>query len=221
MTRPVLDPTDRTTLKRLPERGRFERETINTIIDEALICHLGFVHDDQPYVIPTICARVGDTLYVHGSAASRLLRSISDGRRVCVTVTHIDGLVVARSAFHHSMNYRSVLVLGAARLVEDDDEKATALDAVVNHILPGRASEGRPHTRNELASTKVLAMAINEASAKVRTGDPKDDDEDLAGDAWAGLVPLRMVADAPMAAADLRASLAVPTSVTEVRARLR
>ena len=217
----VLAPTDRTTLRRLPERGRFERETIERILDEALICHLGFAVDDQPYVIPTICARVGDTLYVHGSAASRMLRTISDGRQVCVTVTHIDGLVVARSAFHHSMNYRCVVVLGAARLVSDDDEKQVALDAVVDHILPGRPSEVRAHTRNEIAGTYVLAMAINEASAKLRLGDPKDDDDDLVGDAWAGVVPLRVVAGAPAPAADLRGGLEVPASVRAVTDRLQ
>ena len=214
-----LELTELTTLKRLPERGRFEREVIDAIIDSALICHLGFVVDDQPYVIPTICARVSDTLYVHGSAASRMLRSIGDGRRVCATMTHIDGLVVARSAFHHSMNYRSVVVLGSARLVEGDDEKALALDAVVDHILPGRPSEVRAHTRNELAATKVLAMPITEASAKLRVGDPIDDDEDLGAPVWAGTVALRVVAGAAVAARDLRPGIAVPASVRAALSR--
>lgn len=210
-----LDPTGRTTLKRLPDRGSYDRTVIDPIVDEALICHLGFVHDGQPFVLPTIHARVGDTVYVHGSVASRMLRSFRDGVAACSTVTLLDGIVAARSGFHSSMNYRSVLLLGTPRLVEDEAEKTMALDAVVEHVLPGRTAELRPNLDVETKQTHVLAFAIAEGSAKVRTGGPKDDDEDLGLDIWAGVIPLTMVAGQPLDAPDLKAGIAPPSYVTE------
>lgn len=210
--------TDRTTLRRLPERGRHDRAAIDAVLDEALTGQLAFVHDGRPFAIPTIHARVGDTLYVHGSAASRMLRT-STGQPVCYTVHLIDGIVVARTGFHSSMNYRSVVVLDAPRLVDDPDEKVTALDAVVDHVLPGRTGEIRAHTDKELRATRVLALALTEASAKMRTGDPVDEPEDMAGDAWAGVVPITIVHGEPVAAADLRPGIGVPASARAPRPR--
>jgi uncharacterized protein len=194
-----LPPTPRTTLKRLPERGSFDRGLVHAILDEALYCHLGFVAGGQPYVIPTIHARVGSHVYVHGSAASRMLRTLSDGLPACLTVTLLDGLVLARSAFHHSMNYRSVVVLGTAQAVADAQEKRAALDAIVEHVAPGRVAEVRPPTENELRATLVLRLPVDEASAKVRSGPPKDDEEDYALPCWAGVLPLRLVPGEPVA----------------------
>lgn len=211
--------TDRTALHRLPERGRHERDDIDAILDEALTGQLAFVHDGQPFALPTIHARIGDQLYLHGSAASRMLRTAT-GEPVCYTVHLIDGLVVARTGFHHSMNYRSVMVLGVPRVVDDPDEKLTALDAIVDHVLPGRAGEVRAHTDKELRATRVLALGLTEASAKVRTGDPVDEPEDVAGDAWAGIVPIRTVAGEPYPAADLRPGITTPASVARRRAAL-
>ena len=185
----AIEQTERTRLKRLPKRGHFDRETIYPILDEALICHVGFAVDGQPYVIPTGFARIGDDLYIHGSSASRMLRNIAKGIDVCVTVTLVDGLVLARSAFHHSMNYRSVVILGKAELVTDSDEKNKALEAFTEHIIPGRWAEVRWPTELELKATSVLKLPIDEASAKIRTGDPKDDEEDYAMDVWAGVLP--------------------------------
>ena len=182
--------TDRTTVKRLPKRGQYDRETIDSILDEGFICHVGFVVEGQPYVIPTGYARVDDHLYIHGSSASRMLRNLSKGVEVCVTVTLIDGLVLARSAFHHSMNYRSVVILGRARLVEEDEEKNRALEALTEHIVPGRWADVRWPTDLELKATTVLKLAIDEASAKIRTGGPIDDEEDYAMSVWAGVLPL-------------------------------
>ncbi|MDH4062883.1 MAG: pyridoxamine 5'-phosphate oxidase family protein [Acidobacteriota bacterium] len=189
---PTIPVTERTRLRRLPVRGVFERAALYRILDEGFVCHVAFVVDGQPYAIPTAYARDGDALYLHGSAASRMLRSIGDGLDVCVTVTLVDGLVLARSAFHHSMNYRSVVVLGRARPVSDPAEKVEALRAFANHIVPGRWEELRPVTDQELSATSVLALPIEEASAKVRTGAPKDDEEDLAWPVWAGVVPLSL-----------------------------
>lgn len=186
-------PTSRTTLKRLPKRGAFDRETVHRILDEGLFCHLGFVAEGQPYVLPTIYARVEDTLYVHGSAASRMMGTLARGVPVCLTVTLLDGLVLARSAFHHSMNYRSVVVLGTAREVKDPIEKRRALDAIVDHVAAGRSGEARGPNDNELAATRVLSLPLEEVSAKVRTGPPIDDEEDSAWPVWAGVLPLRLV----------------------------
>jgi hypothetical protein len=187
-------PTPRVTVKRLPERARYQREVIEGILDEALICHAGFVVDGQPYIIPTLHARDGDRLYVHGSAASRMLRSLKGGIPACVTASIVDGLVLARSAFHHSVNYRSVVVLGTAIDVEDEDEKVRALRAISEHVAQGRWDEVRGPTSAELRQTTVLRMGLEEASAKIRSGPPKDDEEDFALAVWAGELPLRLVA---------------------------
>lgn len=183
--------TDRTRVRRLANRGNYDRETVHAILDEALVCHVGFVVDGMPVVIPTIHWREDDTLYVHGSAASRMLRSLKDGVDACVTVTLVDGLVLARSAFHHSMNYRSVVVFGKAREV-GDDEKLRALDGLVEHVVRGRSQEVRPPNERELRQTLVLALPLDEASAKIRTGGPVDDEEDYALPVWAGVVPLKL-----------------------------
>jgi nitroimidazol reductase NimA-like FMN-containing flavoprotein (pyridoxamine 5'-phosphate oxidase superfamily) len=205
-------PTDRTTLRRLPDRGDHDPATIGGILDEALICHLGLVDPDgRPFVIPTIHARAGDTLYVHGSPASRALRAAAvDGVECCVAVTIVDGLVLARSAFHHSMNYRSVVVYGRAVRVDDLDEKRVALDAIVEHVLAGRGADSRPPNEKELRSTLVLRLPLDEASAKVRMGGPVDDEEDIGLPVWAGHVPLHTIAGDPVAEADLVAGVGWP-----------
>jgi uncharacterized protein len=187
-------PSARTTVKRHPERGDYERETIDAILDEALISHVGFVHDGRPAVIPTLHARVGDEVLLHGSAASRMLRTLSNGFDVCLTATLIDGLVLARSAFHHSMNYRSVVLYGKARPLTGDEQRERALEAFTEKLVPGRWTDVRWPTKKELKGTAVLALPIEEGSAKVRTGPPIDDDEDYELDAWAGVVPLRLTA---------------------------
>lgn len=187
-------PTVRTRLKRMPERGRFDRELVHGILDAGCICHVGFVVDGQPFVIPTGYARAGEQIYFHGSAASRMLRTLSDGVDVCLTVTLLDGFVLARSAFHHSLNYRSVVVLGRARLVTDPEEKVDALWRFTNHLVKDRWEEVRPPNEQELKGTSVLALRLEEVSAKVRSGPPKDDEEDYAIPVWAGVVP---VAPAP------------------------
>jgi uncharacterized protein len=208
-----VERTKRTKLGRLPKRGHFDRETINAILDEAFICHVGFVVDGQPYVIPTGYARVGDQLYIHGSSASRMLRAISEGVDICLTVTLLDGLVLARSAFHHSMNYRSVVVLGKAVLVTDEKEKNEALEALTEHIVPGRWADVRWPNELELKATTVLRLPINEASAKVRTGDPVDDDEDYSMEVWAGVMPLRMAADPAIPDQRMKTDLPVPSYI--------
>jgi uncharacterized protein len=191
--------TERTKVKRLPARGAYDRETIYSILDEGFICHVGFNIDGQPYVIPTGYARIGDDLYIHGSAASRMLRNLSKGVDVCVTVTLVDGLVLARSAFHHSINYRSVVILGKAELVEDREEKDKVLEAFTEHIIPGRWAEIRWPNELEMKATSVLKLPIEEASAKIRTGGPKDDDEDYEMNIWAGVLPLNISPGDPIA----------------------
>jgi uncharacterized protein len=187
----------RTKVKRHPERGVYERETIDAILDEALICHVGFVVDGLPFVIPTIHARVGDTLYLHGSPASRMLKTLASGVDVCVTATLVDGIVFARSHFHHSLNYRSAIVFGRARRVDDAAEKDAAFAAIVEHIATGRSADARPPSAKERTTTEVLALAIDEASAKLRTGPPKDASEDLELPVWAGVLPLALVPGDP------------------------
>jgi nitroimidazol reductase NimA-like FMN-containing flavoprotein (pyridoxamine 5'-phosphate oxidase superfamily) len=209
--------TERTTVRRLPNRGAYDRPTIHAILDEALICHLGFVADGKPVVLPTIHARIGETLYVHGSVASRMLRSLRDGVEACVTVTLLDGLVLARSAFHHSMNYRSAVILGTAREVTEREEKLRALEAIVEHVVPGRSAEARPPNEAEIRSTLVLALPIEEASAKVRTGGPLDDDEDYALPVWAGVIPLRLTPQPPVADERLAGGIAMPGYVAGYR----
>ena len=203
----AIPVTDRTRVRRLPKRGHYETGTIHPILDEALICHVGFVVEGSPVVIPTIHWRDGDTLYIHGSAASRMLRSLRDGVDACVTVTLLDGLVLARSAFHHSMNYRSVVVFGKAREVTDAGEKLRALDALVEHVVRGRSKEARPANDKELRQTLVLAIPLSEASAKIRTGGPVDDEEDYALPVWAGVLPLTITPGEPVPDAGITASL--------------
>lgn len=205
--------TEKTTLKRLPKRGEYDRAVVYQILDEAFICHVGFVVDGQPYVIPTGYARIGDTLYIHGSSASRMLRSLAEGIEVCVTVTLVDGLVLARSAFHHSMNYRSVVALGRATVVEDAGEKFAALEAFTEHIIARRWREVREPNEQEMRATLVLALPLNEVSAKVRKGPPIDDEEDLAIPVWAGVLPLQTTASAPVADELLSASIEAPDYV--------
>lgn len=191
-------PSERTQIKRLPKRGAYDRETIYPILDEAFLCHVGFVVEGQPYVIPTGYARLGDTLYIHGSAASRMLRTLSEGVQVCVTITLVDGLVLARSAFHHSMNYRSVVILGTARLVTDSDEKMKALHAFTDHIVHGRWNDVRKPTDQEMKATTVLSLPLEEVSAKIRSGPPIDDDADYQLPVWAGVLPLRLAPAEPV-----------------------
>lgn len=202
--------TDRTKLKRLPKRGHFDRETVYAILDEGFICHVGFVLDGQPFVIPTGYARAGDKLYIHGSQASRMLRNLAGGVDACVTVTLLDGLVLARSAFHHSMNYRSVLVFGRATIVDEPSEKMAALLALSEHIIRGRWADVREPTDQEMKQTTVLCLPLEEASAKIRTGPPLDDEEDYALPIWAGVVPLKLVAGEPIKDPVLSAELPVP-----------
>jgi nitroimidazol reductase NimA-like FMN-containing flavoprotein (pyridoxamine 5'-phosphate oxidase superfamily) len=202
--------TARTTLKRLPYRGSYDRELIDQILDEGFVCHVGFAVDGQPFVIPTGYARVGDKLFIHGSQASRMLRTLAKGIDVCLTVTLIDGLVLARSAFHHSMNYRSVVVFGRATAVDDPEEKIVALRALSEHMIPGRWDDVREPNEREVQLTTVLSLSLNEASAKVRTGPPLDDDEDYELPIWAGVIPLQMVADAPIADPRLPTNIDAP-----------
>ncbi len=203
--------TERTRVRRLPERAAYDRATVHAILDEGFVCHVGFVVDGQPYVLPTGYGRVGDTLYLHGSSGSRLgLRPEMD---VCVTVTLLDGLVLARSAFHHSMNYRSVMAIGRTRAIHDPEEKDAALRAVVEHIVPGRSDAVRGGDRRELAATAVLALPLVEVSAKVRTGPPKDDDPDYDLPIWAGVLPLTLTAGAPEPDPVLDPSIPVPGHV--------
>jgi nitroimidazol reductase NimA-like FMN-containing flavoprotein (pyridoxamine 5'-phosphate oxidase superfamily) len=207
-------PTERTTLKRLPQRGSYDLEVVYKILDEGFVCHVGFVIDGQPFVIPTAYGRIGDKLYIHGSAASRTLRVSGGGIPVCVTVTLVDGLVLARSAFHHSMNYRSVVILGAATMVEAAEEKMTALRAFTEHVVPGRWNDVREPTEQELKGTSVLALPLVEVSAKIRTGPPKDDEEDMAIPVWAGELPLRITAGSPVDDPLILAGIRPPDYVT-------
>jgi nitroimidazol reductase NimA-like FMN-containing flavoprotein (pyridoxamine 5'-phosphate oxidase superfamily) len=210
----VLEQTDRTRIRRLPERGNYDRPTIDAILDEALICHVGFAVEGRPVVIPTIHTRVGDHLYFHGSPASGLLRTLrTGGVDACVTVTLLDGLVLARSAFHHSMNYRSVVVFGKAEEVVDREEKLRVLTALVEHVCRGRSSDARGPNEKELKQTLVLRVPIAEASAKIRIGPPKDDEEDYALPIWAGVLPLALVPSKPIP--DNEA--AIPEYVTRYR----
>jgi len=213
----TFTPTERTRVKRLPDRGKYDSETVHAILDEGFICHIGFVVDGQPYVIPTGYARVGDKLYIHGSAASRMLRALAGGVQVCVTVTLLDGLVLARSVFHHSMNYRSVVILGRATLVTDREEKLKALEAVTEQIVPGRWADARHPTESELKQTSVLALPLEEVSAKVRTGGPKDEEEDYALPIWAGVLPLPVVPGAPMPDSRLPDGIETPPYVAHYK----
>jgi uncharacterized protein len=205
----TFSPTDRTRIVREPHRGFYDRETIYKILDEGFVCHVGFANDGQPFVIPTLFARVGEALYFHGSAASRMLRGAASGIPVCITVTLVDGLVLARSVFNHSINYRSVVALGNASLVDEPGEKIRALEAFTEKIVPGRWNDVRQPNEKELKATSILRLPLTEVSAKVRSGPVKDDDEDYALPIWAGVVPLRLQAGAPIR--DDRCDPAMPT----------
>ena len=206
-------PTDRTVPTRSAERASYDRELVHAILDEGYVCHLGFVRDGAPVVLPTLYGRVGERLYVHGSTGSRPLRMTGEadpGLAVCLTVTHVDGLVLARSAFHHSINYRSVVVHGIARQVTDPEEKRTALDALVDQVVPGRSRDSRPANKKELAATAVIRLDLDEVSAKARTGGVNDEPEDLALPHWAGVLPVRSQYGAPLADADLAPGIELP-----------
>jgi hypothetical protein len=205
-------PTERTRLRRLPERGAYDRGTVHAILDEGFICHVGFVLDGKPCVIPTGYARVGQTLYLHGSSGSRL--GLQPGADVCVTVTLLDGIVLARSAFHHSFQYRSVVAYGRTRAVTDPAEKDSVVHALVEHIVPGRSGAVRSGTARELAATAVLALPLAEVSAKVRTGPPKDEEEDYELPIWAGILPLSLTAGSPEPDPLLAPDVSVPAHVT-------
>jgi hypothetical protein len=213
----TIAPTQRTTLVRRPERGGYDRSLVNAILDEALICHIGFSMDGQPLVLPTTHARVEDRLYIHGSVGARMLRTLRRGAPICVTVTLLDGLVLARSAFHHSMNYRSVVILGEAREVEDEQEKRRAFAALVDHVMAGRSAQTREASAHELKATSVLSVPIEEASAKVRTGPPLDDEADYAQPYWAGVLPVRLEAEAPIADPRLAPGIPMPVSLMDYR----
>ena len=208
-------PTPRTRVIREAERGVYDREVAYRILDEGFLCHVGFVADGQPFVIPTSYGRKDDSLYVHGSAASRMLRQMKEGVPVCVTVTLLDGLVLARSVFNHSMNYRSVVILAKATLVDDAAEKLEALRLLSEHIIPGRWDDARQPNERELKATSVLRVPIEEFSAKVRTGPPVDDEEDYAFPTWAGVVPLEMKIGAPLNDARLDSKQEVPQYVRQ------
>lgn len=210
-------PTESTRLKRLPKRGSFDRGTINRILDEGLVCHVGFAVDGKTFVIPTGYARAGDKLVIHGSSASRMMRSLSDGIDVCVNVSIIDGLVLARSAFHHSVNYRSVVIFGTAALISDRDEKIEALRLFTDHMVPGRWNDVRWPNDLELKATTVLSLPIDEASAKVRTGGPVDDDEDYELDVWAGVIPIQQLAGDPVPDDRLKTEVEAPDYVLSYR----
>jgi nitroimidazol reductase NimA-like FMN-containing flavoprotein (pyridoxamine 5'-phosphate oxidase superfamily) len=209
----VGQPTERSTVKRLPARGVYDREAVHQILDAGLVCHLGFVVEGQPFVIPTTYVRMGNTLYVHGSPASRMLQTLERGVAACVTVTLVDGLVLARSAFHHSINYRSVVVFGTAVLVDEPQEKMTVLKALTDHLIQGRWEDIRQPNPQELKRTLVLAIPIDEASAKIRVGPPLDDDEDYQLDVWAGVVPLNLTSSAPVPDPKLSPGIRAPRYV--------
>lgn len=207
-------PTDRTRIRR-DDRAHYDREVVHAVFDEALICHVGFVVDGQPYVVPTIHSRVGDTLYLHGSPATRMMRALKQGVPVCITATLLDGLVFAKSAFHHSMNYRSAVVVGTAREVADPEEKMVAMRAIVEHVARGRWDEARQPNDKEFKGTAIVAVPIDEASAKVRTGPPIEDDDDLDLDVWAGVLPLRTVVGRPEPSPDVTVGTPIPASVDQ------
>ena len=214
-----LVPTDRTTLRRKKERGRFDRALVHAILDEALLAHVGFTTDAGPVVLPMTYARIGDQLYLHGATGNAMLRTLAAGTDVCVTVTLLDGIVFARSAFHHSMNYRSVVVFGRAERVTDPEEELAATTALLDHMAPGRSADARLPTPEELRSTLFVRLPIEEASAKVRTGGPIDDEEDMELPVWAGVLPLPIVPGRPVDEADTQA--AAPPYATEHRLRPR
>lgn len=216
-----FEQTARTTVKRLPKRADYSHEKIYEILDEGFVCHVGFVTNSQPFVIPTAYARVEDRLYVHGSAASRMLKTLSEGIDVCITVTLVDGLVLARSAFHNSLNYRSVVVFGKATVIEEYDQKMAALRAFTEHILPNRWDMVRPPNEREMKMTTVLAVPLTEASAKIRTGPPIDDEEDYELNVWAGVLPIRLQTDDAIRDDRLKAGIALPDEIRNYSRAMR
>jgi nitroimidazol reductase NimA-like FMN-containing flavoprotein (pyridoxamine 5'-phosphate oxidase superfamily) len=217
MSSDAFAPTERTRVRRKSERGAYDRATVEAILDEALYCHVATVDEQGPRAIPTIHVRVGDVVYIHGSTGSRTLRHVRDGQEVCLVATLLDGLVFARSAAHHSMNYRSAIVYGTAREVTDPDEKWRAQSALVDHVCAGRAEQARMPNAKELHETMILAIPLEEASAKIRTGPPRDDEDDVALPIWAGVLPLGTLAGAPEDAPDLPAGVDVPENVAAYR----
>ena len=211
----TIPPTERTRVVREAHRGAYDRETIDKILDEGFVCHVGFAVDDQPYVIPTLFARIGNAIYFHGSAASRMLRIVSDGIPVCITVTVIDGFVLARSVFNHSMNYRSVVALGKATLVDAPAEKLDAMRAFTEKIIPGRWNDARQPNEKELKATSILRLPLTEVSAKIRSGPVEDDAPDYALPIWAGVIPLSLTAGAPVR--DDRCDPSIPTPAYAAR----
>lgn len=207
-----MNKTNKSKIKRAPKRGHYDEETIFRVLDAGQIAHVGFIHHGSPVVIPTIYGRSGNTLYIHGATVSRLIVELEKGIDISLSVAHVDGLVLARSAFHHSMNYRSVVVFGKAKLVKEE-EKNAALKIISDHLIPGRWEEVREPNAKELKATKVLEISIDEASAKIRTGGPIDDEEDYALDIWAGEIPLKQSASSPIADEKLKADMNVPKSV--------
>ena len=210
---PTFEKSDLNRVRRVPQRSHYDRETIYAIVDEAPICHVGFVQDDRPFVIPTIHARMGDSLVLHGAPASRILKQIEAGNEVCITVTILDGLVLARSVFHHSMNYRSAVLFGRGRIIDDASEKMEALEVLTDHVMPGRWQDARTPNAKELKATTVVAISIELASAKVRAGGPSDEEEDYALPVWAGVVPMRQQALPPIDDSLLGDGLPVPDYV--------
>jgi len=217
MSSKEIKRTERTRVRRIPKRGAYDRASVYQILDEGFICHVGFTVDEKTFVIPTGYARIGDNLLIHGSAASRMMREMTSGIEVCVTVTLIDGLVLARSAFHHSMNYRSVVVFGTAELVENETEKYEALRAFTEHIVPQRWDDVRPPTAKELKATTVLRLPIQEASAKVRTGNPVDDEADYDLNIWAGVIPVQLKTDGAFDDGKLKENVSVPSYVSNYK----
>lgn len=214
-----FQPTERTKVKRSPKRGHYQKEIVFGILDSASICHVGFNHEQNPVVIPTIYGRKDDAIYLHGAIASRMLSTLEQGLPVCISVALVDGLVLARSAFHHSMNYRSVVIFGTATLVTNDEEKIIALKAISDQVLKGRWEEARQPNEKELKATKVLKIKVEEASAKIRTGKPIDEEEDYALDIWAGEIPLATVALPPVNDPELKDDIAIPDSVRKLYSR--
>jgi nitroimidazol reductase NimA-like FMN-containing flavoprotein (pyridoxamine 5'-phosphate oxidase superfamily) len=210
-------PTSRTRVRRLPKRGHYDSPTVHAIIDAGIVAHVGYVIDGQPFVTPTACWRDGERIYWHGSSASRMLRSLQpEGVRACVTVTHLDGFVLARSGFHHSMNYRSVMAFGTAQAVTEPGRKLSALELFVEKLWPGRWRELRPVTAQELKATTILGMELGEVSAKVRTGPPVDDEEDYALPCWAGVIPVASVQGTPQPDPRLPATIPLPSYLAEL-----
>lgn len=221
MNQTEFPKTGRNTVIRAPKRAHYDRETVHAILDASSICHVGFVAHDQPFVIPTIYGRDGDRLFIHGAAASRMLRELRAGIPACITVTLLDGLVLARSAFHHSMNYRSVMLFGALRELEDVEEKNAGLKVIMDHMMRGRWEDVRAPTAQELKATSVCVLELEEASAKIRTGGPNEDDADYALNCWAGVIPLAVTAEAPVNDEKLRDGIDVPAYVRESIGRRR